>query len=269
MQLIENKNLNAYKQIIDSNPVLSCDEEKKLFKLIDTVKVGRKHQEAKDKLFNSNLRIVLKLSRNCHSKNSYVPFEDIVSVGCEALANAINGFDRKLNFKFSGYAYRCIFDQLYKYIGTLSAITTPSAVLYNAYKYNEVKDLQDKEILKKLNISSKTLSNLKMISGKFNSVSLDQEDVDGNCLYYHIKGDTNTPYHNVEQKDNKEVLKRVIDELSPIKKDIILCRYLDGDKKNLFKLGKKYKLSGERIRQIEVEALKELKRKLKRKFDVK
>ena len=78
-------------------PVLRNEEMRKLFK-----KMHKGDEEARQKLVNGNLRLVLSVIQRFTNRGEYV--DDLFQVGCIGLMKAIDNFDLSQNVKFSTYA---------------------------------------------------------------------------------------------------------------------------------------------------------------------
>lgn len=100
---------NQYVLFINSNeflpPPLSKEEEEYYFK---EYKNGS--NEAKNKLIEHNLRLVVYVAKKYETNSSYL--EDLVSIGCLGLIKAITTFDIDKSFKLATYASRCIENEI-------------------------------------------------------------------------------------------------------------------------------------------------------------
>lgn len=92
---------------------LSPDKENEL---LDRIALG--DNEAKDKLVEHNLRLVVFLAKKFES--SGLDMEDLVSVGTIGLIKAINSFKRDKQIKLATYASRCIENEILMYLRKLS-----------------------------------------------------------------------------------------------------------------------------------------------------
>lgn len=106
---IEKKHIDKYVLFINSNeflpPPLNKEEEEYYF---NEYKKGS--IEAKNKLIEHNLRLVVYVAKKYEVNTSYL--EDLVSIGCLGLIKAISTFDINKNFKLATYASRCIENEI-------------------------------------------------------------------------------------------------------------------------------------------------------------
>jgi len=260
-----------YNEIIENNPLLDSKEERRLAKAIIG---GKNKQQAREKLFNSNVRLVIKYATKV-ACTYHVPFEDVMSEGSVGLMNAIDKFNPKeFKTRFSTYACKCISLHLNKAIADLnSRIHVPQNILLKGRKYRALID-KDPEITRhslkqKLNISEKALVKLENYNAQVLSLSTPISS-DGNSdatlesTIEDTKAEDACEYTIKEEE--KVILSTALNMLDKDQKDIIKSRYFDDEKKTLSVLGKKYGVSKERVRQIEVAALKKMKRHIKRKM---
>ena len=106
---IKNEEVNQYVYFINSSeflpPPLSKEEEEYYFK-----EYKKGNLQAKNKLIEHNLRLVVYVAKKYEVNSSYL--EDLVSIGCLGLIKAITTFDIDKNFKLATYASRCIENEI-------------------------------------------------------------------------------------------------------------------------------------------------------------
>ena len=90
---------------------LSTYEENKMIRYLD---IPEKCEEAKSKLIEHNLRLVVYIAKRF--ENTRVGLEDLVSIGTVGLMKAINTFKGDKNIKLATYASRCIENEILMYI---------------------------------------------------------------------------------------------------------------------------------------------------------
>lgn len=269
----ENIYSNNYSDIIEDFPILSRKEELEIAKVILKYKGGKIKYAAREKLFNSNLRLVLK-EAYYHRSKSNVPLDDLISAGSEGLWIATERFNpKKFKTKFSTYSIPWIRLGIYRLLNTFEhVVSVPIHVKVKNKKYREITakdkiELTDKELMIELDVSKKSLGNIRV--SRPLGVSLDQEcSVGGDGtkkIIRDIVPDIKVLRPDVIalQKERKEIIHAALEILSPVEKDILISRYLKGAKDNLNKLGKKWGVTGERVRQIEHKALLRLKKRIK------
>ena len=276
MNVLEDRAIQKYASITEDYPLLTRQQERKLLKIVCKFKGGKKRQEAQEYLFNCNLRLVLKYAHYYYN-NSNIPFEDLVSAGSEGLCIAIDRFrPYKYKNKFSTYAVIWVKLKIFQLLKSFHmAVYVPGHIVEKSYQYRKImtnkKDtgLSDKELMKELNLTEKAFCNVKRSC--MSILSLDQEisceDGGRSSTIGSLIPDEKVSLADdyLISKERKEVIRELLDKLDPVSKDILKSRYFKHSKNNLNDIGKKYKISGERVRQIESQALKLLKKRLARK----
>lgn len=261
----------CYDEMINNNPLIDAEEETRLATII---RKGRGKQAARHKLFNANIRLVIKQANKAHSTYN-MPLEDLVSEGSIALMNAIDNFNPdKFKTRFSTYACKCIMLHLNKAVIDFNKnVHVPQNILLKLKKYKEMiekdPDMNREEARKELNLSKKAFS--KVESHNIALIPLNSkihggtETTDEATLESVIPDEkAPDPYENVAKKEEKAMLRTALSVLNKQEKDIIEKRYFGNDKITLDVLGKKYGVSKERIRQQEEVALNKMKRFIKR-----
>ncbi len=107
-------------------------------------------KEAKDKLVEHNLRLVVHIAKKYSSNEQEL--EDLISIGSIGLIKAINSFSHEKNFKVSTYASRCIENEILMYLR--SSKKTKAEVSMNTIIGTD-KDGNDMELLEILDVDSK------------------------------------------------------------------------------------------------------------------
>ena len=270
--------LQRYMTEISNYPVLSREEEYEL-----AMKYKNDGDlDAARKLVSSNLKFVVKVANEY--KNYGLNTMDIIQEGNIGLMHAVKGFDPEKGYRIISYAVWWIRAYIQNYIiksWSLVKVGTTQAQRKLFYKLRSTKnqlELGDgnlssedyKELADKLNVSNEAVIEMdKRMGGK--DFSLDAE----------IKGDTDLSHMDFLADDdvNQEDLITKVEEDKRVKsgmgaalkvlKDrerfIIENRILTDKPLTLEKLGEKYNISRERVRQIETAALKKMKTVLKEK----
>lgn len=114
-------------------PVLNSTEMRRLFEIMQA---GEK--EARSKLINGNLRLVLSVIQRFTNRGEYV--DDLFQVGCIGLMKAIDNFDLGQNVKFSTYAVPMIIGEIRRYLRDNNPIRVSRSLRDVAYKALQVRD---------------------------------------------------------------------------------------------------------------------------------
>ncbi len=262
--------ISYYLKLISNIPLLSKEEEIELAK---KVKDGDK--EALQKFVQSNLRFVVNVAKQYAGYD--IPFQELISAGNIGLIEAAKRFDPDRGVRFISYAIWWIKQSILQTIQTQKdLIKLPqkasflSTKIDKAYlhlkdhlnrepKYKEIKEHLQKEGVE---IEEDVIKNYLLI--KRHSVSLDSPiNVDESLNYIDIMSNTGTK--EIEEKLVKEALQKELDNilsyLSERERFIIIHRFgLNGEEpKTLKEVGCLLGISRERIRQIELKALKRIK----------
>ena len=266
--------LKGYQEVINGNPILSREDELALVKIVMQIKSGKRRQEARDKLINSNIRLVIKEAGRLAAVSG-VPIQDLVSAGLEGLCLAIDRFDPcTYKTKLSTYAIPWIKLKINKCIYTAnSQVYIPCHVKSQSIKYRKnFKDgdsaLNDKELMKELDVTERSLRNIKVANTHIVSLDAPVSSGHGDSTDMTV-GDVIPDNHAISAEkvvqghDAMDMISSQLSGLNPIASDIITRRYLSDGKEGLAAIGKDYGMTGERVRQIEFKALKLLRRRMK------
>ncbi|MFC4617265.1 RNA polymerase sporulation sigma factor SigG [Camelliibacillus cellulosilyticus] len=114
-------------------PVLKNVEMRKLFAAMQNGDT-----EAREKLVNGNLRLVLSVIQRFNNRGEYV--DDLFQVGCIGLMKSIDNFDLSQNVKFSTYAVPMIIGEIRRYLRDNNPIRVSRSLRDIAYKALQVKE---------------------------------------------------------------------------------------------------------------------------------
>ncbi len=263
--------IKAYLKDVRPIPLLTSEEEIKLAK---RVKQGDK--EAREKMIRSNLRLVVSIAKRYI--NLGVPLSDLIEEGNIGLMRSVEKFDPGRGFRFSTYASwwikqgisRAIIDQ-----GKM--IRVPVYMNEEIHKYKKIVEKlthklkrkpQLNEIAKKMMIS---VDKAKDVQGSISRMaSLDAPIGEtGESQIKDIVEDENSvsPDEELEGSFNKERVMSFLEDLGEREKKIIEMRYglTDGNPHTLAQIAKVLGVSRERIRQLEVVAIKKIRHLIKHK----
>lgn len=260
-------------------PILTREEE---------IALGEAYQSgdlsAKQRLVSSNIRLVIKFAhfykKYCKTRTG-IDLEDLVQEGFIGLDKAATKFDPHRGIKFMSYAQRWVKTYMMNYIiKNFSEIKvgTTRGERYLFPKTGMIKQIvsaQDsmrkeklrKEILKQLpKITMHELLEYEKRVIAFDQVSIEIYDYNINQSFERAELACASNAH--ENASNNEIRKLVREllhttELSSRELDVIRQRYLISEPATLQNIGDQYKVSRERIRQIEQRALKKLRHNAK------
>jgi len=270
--------LQRYMTEISNYPVLSREEEYEL-----AMKYKNDGDlDAARKLVSSNLKFVVKVANEY--KNYGFNTMDIIQEGNVGLMHAVKGFDPTKGYRIISYAVWWIRAYIQNYIiksWSLVKVGTTQAQRKLFYKLRSTKNQMElgdgnlspedyKELADKLNVSDEAVIEMdQRMGGK--DLSLDAEitgDTDLSHMDFLADDEENQEDLITKAEEEKRVKKGMIDALKTLKdreRFIIENRILTDKPLTLEELGTKFKISRERVRQIENAALKKMKSILKEK----
>jgi RNA polymerase primary sigma factor len=257
--------LSIYLKEINKIPLLTREEEQNY-----APRAAKGETLAKNKLIQANLRFVVNVAKKY--QNQGLPLADLISEGNIGLMNAIERFDVSKGYHFISYAVWWIRQAILKAICEKSRmIRLPLNRANELVQIEKVrKELQSgsrgdpeiQEIAKVLDMSEDHVADLINISRDM--VSLDTpiyDERDSSVLsdYVEDKGQK-APEESAIDRSLREDINAVLNTLSSKEADIIQYRFgLNGKRPmSLKEIGNRYRLTKERIRQIEKKALKRL-----------
>jgi len=263
--------LSAYLAQIKKFPMLDAEEEYMLAKNWR----NNGNIKAAEKLVTSHLRLVAKIAMGY--KGYGLPVNEMISEGNIGLMQAVKKFEPEKGFRLATYAMWWIKASIQEYIlrsWSLVKIGTTTAqkkLFFNLKKLKnqiapksegDLKDEHVSEIADKLNVSKEEVVSMnRRLSGKEHSLN-SQISEDGDEWQDWIvdkQMDQELKFAQKEELDQrKDLLKDSIKILNTREREILHSRRLNDEPETLEDLSKKYKISRERIRQIENKAFEKL-----------
>jgi RNA polymerase primary sigma factor len=245
---------------ISRYPVLSADEEKDLAR-----KARDGDEEARKRLIVSNLKLVITIAKSYASYG--VPFLDLIEEGNLGLIKAVSRFDPEKGFRFSTYSSWWIRQSIVRAISNYSrTIRIPIHVFQLMTKYVAIEGSSDhnspSEKADALGISKKRFKMLERLVRNIRALDLSSSIDTYSELATNLEAvDPSDPETIVLSQIEHEELSALLDRLSDREKLIIKVRYgfEDGVPRTLAETGKLINVSRERVRQLEMRALKKLK----------
>ena len=270
--------VRMYLKEIGKVPLLSADEEIQLAKRMETG-----DEEAKHRLAEANLRLVVSIAKRYVGRGML--FLDLIQEGNLGLIKAVEKFDYRKGYKFSTYATwwirqaitRAIADQArtiripVHMVETINKLIRVSRQLLQEYG----REPTPEEIAVEMGISEDKVREIIKIAQE--PVSLETpigEEEDSHLGDFIPDEDAPAPAEAAAFTLLKEQLMSVLSTLTPREEKVLKLRFglEDGRARTLEEVGKYFKVTRERIRQIEAKALRKLRhpsrsRKLKDSLD--
>lgn len=269
IQLLSNKNaaddpVRMYLKEIGKVSLLSADEEIELAKRIE-----QGDERAKKKMVESNLRLVVSIAKRYVGRGML--FLDLIQEGNMGLIKASEKFDHTKGFKFSTYATwwirqaitRAIADQARTIrIPVHMVETINKLVRINRQLVQELgRDPFPSEIATEMDMTEEKVMEIMKIAQE--PVSLETpigEEEDSHLGDFIPDDDALAPSEAAAYALLKEQINDVLEELTDREKKVLQLRFglIDGRSRTLEEVGKEFKVTRERIRQIEAKALRKL-----------
>jgi len=267
--------LSAYLEQIKKFPMLAAEEEYMLAKNWKTTG----NIKAAEKLVTSHLRLVAKIAMGY--KGYGLPVNEMISEGNVGLMQAVKKFEPEKGFRLATYAMWWIKASIQEYIlrsWSLVKIGTTTAqkkLFFNLKKLkNQIAprsegDLRDEhvsEIANKLDVSKdEVVSMNRRLSGKEFSLNTAIGEDGDEWQDWLVDKELDHDLKFAQQEEmaqRKDLLKDSIKILNQREKEILYSRRLNDAPTTLDELSKKYKISRERIRQIENKAFEKLQKQM-------
>nr|WP_267525950.1 RNA polymerase sigma factor RpoS [Borreliella bavariensis] len=265
MNIFSNEDLNIYLKSVREHKLITHEEEIKL-----AGQIQRGNAQAKNKMINANLRLVLKIIKRYAGKG--LKIEDLIQEGNLGLIRADEKYDPNKNTKFSTYASFWIKQSLQRALNTKTRLVKvpyrkENLILQiNKYLTEEEKSPKKEEIMKRFNLSPAQY--IKIIPYLEKEYSLDKE-IEGseNSTLLNLYEDNSfNPEITLEQDSTIKHLNYVLEtKLNEKERYIIKKRYnLDNNpkKSTLKDISTELGISSETVRQIEKRVLKKLKEEI-------
>lgn len=256
----------SYLSRLTKAPLLSAEAEAEL-----TRAVQRGDEKARQKLIESNMRLVINIAKSYRSRS--IPLEDLIQEGAIGLMQAAERFDPDKGFRFSTYATHWIRQAIGRAIDNKSkAIRLPAHVSQSLRKIERErlrlarelgKDPTNDQLAAALGISAKKLQVLFQSSQDLLSLDMSVGDGQGTTLGGLIRD--NRAEDAEDKMVNSEVvaeLSRILLELNEREQTVMRLRFrfdeMSGDAVEQDEIARELQLSRERVRQIEIQAIKKL-----------
>ena len=256
--------VRMYLKEIGTVPLLSAEEELNLAK-----RKAEGDEHAKERLIEANLRLVVSIAKRYTGRG--MSFLDLVQEGNIGLMKAVEKFDYTKGYRLSTYATWWVKQSITRSLADQSrTIRLPVHMVEAVNKIRRAqrtlsvklgREPSNEEVAEEVHMSEKRVAELIQASGDTVSLETPVGDEDGSNLGDFVADDAGG---STEEKAESVFLREEIDAmlkgLSPREREVIILRFglETGRPMTLEEVGRRFKVTRERIRQIETAALRKL-----------
>ncbi|MFQ5470517.1 MAG: RNA polymerase sigma factor RpoH [Gammaproteobacteria bacterium] len=274
LALVPTGSLDTYLQGVNNVPVLTAEEERELA----TRFREENDLDAARRLVMSHLRFVAHIARGYSGYG--LPQSDLIQEGNVGLMKAVKRFDPTLNVRLVSFAVHWIRAEIHEFIlrnWRIVKVATTKAqrkLFFNLRSQKKSLSWLNHEEVNKvaedLGVRPKDVREMEKrmsaYDASFDPYTNEDDDDKVYAPAAYLQDMRNDPTTQIEESDweshNSERLKNALATLDERSMDILNQRWLTDEKSTLQDLAKQYKVSAERIRQLEANAIKKLKNAL-------
>ena len=256
--------VRMYLKEIGTVPLLTAEEEMELAR-----RKQAGDEKAKKKLIEANLRLVVSIAKRYTGRG--MSFLDLVQEGNLGLIKGVEKFDPEKGFKLSTYATWWIRQSVTRALADQAR--TIRVPVHMVETINKMSKMQRKltlelgyepsvaELAKALDMTEEKVMEIMQIAREPASLEtpIGEED-DSNLGDFVADNNVLTPEDNVESVMLRENIEALLGDLKERERQVIVLRFglEDGHPRTLEEVGREFKVTRERIRQIEAKALRKL-----------
>ncbi len=265
------RGLSAYLKAVNALPVLTAEEERKLARRY------RRHNDldAARQLVLAHLRYVVRVARGFSGYG--LPMADLIQEGNIGLMKAVKHYDPARKVRLVSFAVHWVKAEIYDYVlrnWRIVKVATTKAqrkLFFNLRKSRSrtgwMNQSEVNALAENLDVDPETVQQMEARMGHTDVPFDADEDADDEHFRAAPAGYLQDMRYNPEvlatktdhESDRNEKLVAALSTLDARSRDIIQRRWLAEDKPTLHELAREYRVSAERIRQLEAKALEQMK----------
>jgi len=258
----------AYFSDVSKVPLLNPKQERRYSTLAQ-----KGSKRALDKMINSNLRLVITIA--LRYLNRGVHLLDLVSEGNFGLIRAVEKFDPKRGFRFSTYATWWIRQSVERSIGNQARlIRIPGHILHQLYTMRKVENIFKKdnkrspnmqELAELVDSTEHEVQVKKVLTLPLESLNIVVNESGATFGDKMKASKQDEPEKMAEKSDTKRYIQSILNELSPIQKEVICMRFglMGHTSSTLEFIAQHIGKTRERVRQIQLESIEVLNKLLR------
>ena len=256
--------MELYLREINQTPLLNAAAEKQL-----ALRIGEGDTEARDQLVRANLRLVVNIARK-YARDG-VGLQDLIEEGNLGLMRAVESFDPSMNTRFSTYGSYWIKQSMRRaVVNTAKTIRIPAYMVEMLTQWRRAttklqteldRPPTQEEVARSMKLSPKKLNMIRKAIRSNNPIAQSDGDGTGRSLdELVIDARSSAPEFAMAHAEDLLQVRGLLDRLDTREAKVLRLRFgLDDEgPKTLKEVGERLDLTRERVRQIEVIALKKL-----------
>ncbi|MDE0013942.1 MAG: sigma-70 family RNA polymerase sigma factor [Candidatus Poribacteria bacterium] len=257
--------LTSWLRSVAGHRLLSREEEVELAKRIE-----QGDTQARDELVQANLRLVISIAVKYQGHN--VPLEDLIQEGNIGLIKAASKFDYRKGFKFSTYAIWWIKQAIMRTLDNFSrSIRLPSYIVAKMNKFDAIyatlcqelqREPRREEIAEALDLTVNQVEEILTFNADTISMDLPLSDERSASTLGDLVEDPTTGGEDgpIAELINEDLIAQFLKKLPEREQKVLKMRFglEDGERKTLREIGDALDVTRERIRQLEIYAIKQL-----------